>query len=65
MLSKIWYLAYVEKPPTDIIQNIWKDILEFLWNYKKVRVKRNTIISYRHGKLGHNGHNVKPSNVPF
>ena len=56
MLSKIWYLAYVEKPPTDIIQNIWKDILEFLWNYKKVRVKRNTIISYRNGKLGHNGH---------
>ena len=30
MLSKIWYLAYVEKPPTDIIQNIRKDILEFL-----------------------------------
>ena len=43
MLSKIWYLAYVEKPPTDIIQNIWKDILDFLWNYKKVRVNRNTI----------------------
>ena len=36
MLSKIWYLAYVEKPPTDIIQNIRKDILEFLWNYRKV-----------------------------
>ena len=34
--GKIWYLAYVEKPPTDIIQNIRKDILEFLWNYRKV-----------------------------
>ena len=43
MISKIWYLAYVEKPPTDIIQNIRKDILDFLWNYRKVRVNRNTI----------------------
>ena len=43
MLSKFWYLAYVEKPPTDIIQNIRKDILDFLWNYRKVRVNRNTI----------------------
>ena len=43
MLSKIWYLAYVETPPTDIVQNIRKDILDFLWNYRKVRVNRNTI----------------------
>ena len=43
MLSKIWYLAHVEKPPTDIIQSIPKDILDFLWNYRKVRVNRNTI----------------------
>ena len=43
MLSKIWYLAYVEKPPTDIIQNIRKDVLDFLWNYRKVRANRNTI----------------------
>ena len=42
MLSKILYLAYVEKPPTEIIQNIRKDILDFLWNYRKVRVNRNT-----------------------
>ena len=44
MLSKIWYLEYVEKPPTDIIQNIRKDVLDFLWNYRKVRANRNTII---------------------
>ena len=43
MLSKISYLAYVEKPPTDIIQDIIKDIHDFLWNYRKVRVNRNTI----------------------
>ena len=39
MLSKILSLAYVEKPPTDIIQNIRKDILDFLWNYRKVNSK--------------------------
>ena len=43
MLSKIWYLAYVEKPTADIIQNIRKDIHDFLWNYRNVRVNRNTI----------------------
>ena len=43
MLSKIWYLAYVKKPPADIIQNIRKDIHDFLWNYRKVRINRNTI----------------------
>ena len=40
MLSKILSLAYVEKPPTDIIQNIRKDILDFLWNYRKVNSKQ-------------------------
>ena len=29
-LRKIWYLAYVEKPPADIIQNIRKDMHDFL-----------------------------------
>ena len=43
MLSKIWYLAYKKKPPADIIQNIRKDIHDFLWNNRKVRVNRNTI----------------------
>ena len=42
-LSKIWYLAYVEKPSANIIQNIRKDLHDFLWNYRKVRVNRNTI----------------------
>ena len=44
ILSKIRYLAYVEKPPTDIVQSIRKDMLDFLRNYRKVRVNRNTII---------------------
>ena len=43
MLSNIWYLGTVEKPPADIIQNIRKDIHDFLWNYRKVRVNRNNI----------------------
>ena len=30
MLSKIWCLAYVEKGPADIIQNIRKDTYDFL-----------------------------------
>ena len=42
-LWKIWYLSSVENRLTDIIQNIRKDILDFLWNYRKVRVNRNTI----------------------
>ena len=47
MLSKIWYLAYVEKPPADFIQNKKSHIEKWnyrkLWNYRKVRVHRNTI----------------------
>ena len=39
MPSTIWYLAYVEKPLADIIQNIH----DFFRSYRKVRVNRNTI----------------------
>ena len=42
MLNKVWYLVHVEKPPVDIIQNIKKDIHDFLWNYRKIRVNKNT-----------------------
>ena len=35
ILIKIWYLAYLKKPPSDFIQNIRKDIHYFLWNYKE------------------------------
>ena len=38
MLSKIWYVTYVEKLPVDIIRNIRKDIHDFHWKYRKVRV---------------------------
>ena len=41
MLCKIWYLENIA--PADIIQKKRKDIYDFLWNYKKVRVNRNTI----------------------
>lgn len=43
LLSKFWYLAYVETPPTNIIQEIQTDIFNFLWNYRKVRVNRTTV----------------------
>ena len=43
MFSKVWYLAYVERPPEQIIQNIKKNIQNFLWNHRKVRVHRNTL----------------------
>ena len=43
MLSKFWYLMSVEKLPANIIQNIRKDIYDFLWNWKKVSANRNTI----------------------
>ena len=43
MLSKIWYLAYLQKPPVDIIQNIRKDIHDFHSNYRKVRVNTITL----------------------
>ena len=33
MLSKIWYLVYVEEPLMDIIQNIKKYMHDFLCNY--------------------------------
>ena len=43
MLRKIWYLAYVENPVTDIIQNIRKGIQDFLWNHRKVRANRKPL----------------------
>ena len=42
MLSKIWYLAYVETPPKHIIQDIKRTIYNFLWNFKKVRINMIT-----------------------
>ena len=42
MLSKIWYLAYVETPPKPIIQDIKRDIYNFLWNFKKICVNMVT-----------------------
>ena len=42
MLSKIWYLAYVETPPKHIIQDIKRIIYNFLWNFKKVRINMIT-----------------------
>lgn len=38
MLSKIWYLAYVETLPKPITTDIKKAICNFLWNFKKIRV---------------------------
>ena len=53
LLSKIWYLAYVETPPKAIIQEIGKDIYNFLWNYKKVRINRiTTQMPIKEGGLG-------------
>ena len=42
LLSKIWYLAYVETTPKYIINEIKKDIYNFSWNFKKVRVNMLT-----------------------
>ena len=42
MLSKIWYLAYVETPPKHIILDIKRAIYNFLWNFRKVRVNMVT-----------------------
>ena len=42
MLNKIWYLAYVETPPKLLIQEIRRDIYNFLWNFKKIRVNMVT-----------------------
>ena len=33
----------MEKPRSDIIQNIREDINDFIWKYRKVRVNRDTI----------------------
>ena len=42
MLSKIWYLAYVETPPKHIIQDIKRAIYNFLWNFSKIRINMVT-----------------------
>ena len=42
MLSKMWYLAYVETPPKFILQEIKREIYNFLWNFKKIRVNMLT-----------------------
>lgn len=47
------YLAYVETPPKAIIQEIGRDIFNFLWNYKKVRINRvTTQMLIKEGGLG-------------
>ena len=54
MLSKICYQEYVEKPLAGIVQNKRKDIHDFLWNYRKVRVTKNKkkhYTAYRNGML--------------
>ena len=33
----------MEKPPIDNIRNIRTDTYDFLWNYRKFSVKKNTI----------------------
>lgn len=53
LVCKIWYLAYVETPPKAIIQEIERDIFNFLWNYKKVRINRvTTQMLIKEGGLG-------------
>ena len=53
MLSKIWYLAYVETPPKHIIQDIRRTVYNFLWNFKKIRVNRvTTTMPINEGGLG-------------
>ena len=42
MISMIWYLAYVETPPKFILQEIKREIYNFLWNFKKIRVNMLT-----------------------
>ena len=42
LLSKIWYYAYVENPPQDIINQLNFMIYNFLWSYKKTRINQVT-----------------------
>ena len=48
LLSKIWYLAYVETPPKNVIQEIKRDIYNFLWNYNKIHI--NNCYNYNASK---------------
>ena len=53
LLSKVWYFAYVESPPQNFLQEIRRDIYNFLWSYKKVRVNRiTTTMPIKDGGLG-------------
>ena len=53
LLSKIWYFAYVDTPPKNFIQDIKKDIYNFLWGYKKIRINRvTTTMPINEGGLG-------------
>ena len=53
LLSKIWYFAYVETPPKNVIQEIKRDIYNFLWSYKKIRINRiTTTMPINEGGLG-------------
>ena len=53
LLSKIWYFAYVDTPPKNFIQEIKKDIYNFLWGYKKIRINRvTTTMPINEGGLG-------------
>ena len=36
------YLFYVEQPPSHIMQNIKRDIFNFLWDFRKIRVNMTT-----------------------
>ena len=51
MLSKIWYMAYVETPPKMIIQEIKREIYNFLWNFKKVSVNMLTTMLWNFKKV--------------
>lgn len=48
LLSKIWYLAYVETPPKNVIQEIKRDIYNFLWSYNKIHL--NNCYNYNASK---------------
>lgn len=42
LLSKLWYLAQAIPTPTQFLNNITTIIYDFLWNNKKITVKRAT-----------------------
>ena len=53
LLSKLWYFAYVESPPRKVIQQIKRDIHNFLWSFKKIRLNQvTTTMPIKDGGLG-------------